>query len=216
MSWVLAASVLASVLATLAVSAPPVFAASGPAQSAPILIFGDSISAGYGIHVDQGWVERLRQRLKRQGYGYPVVNASVSGETTAGGLARLPRALSVHTPQIVVLELGGNDGLRALPIAQIRDNLERMVALVQAAQARLVLVGMRIPPNYGADYAAQFHDTFEQLARAHHVAFVPFLLEGIALKNGAMQPDGIHPNESSQDRLLDNVWRQLEPLLLKP
>jgi acyl-CoA thioesterase-1 len=189
-----------------------------PAQAeAPvILVFGDSISAGYGLpRVEQGWVELLRTRLKEQGYGYAVVNASVSGETTAGGLARLPRALGAHHPTIVVLELGGNDGLRALPIAQMRSNLTQMVNLSMAAGAKVLLLGMRIPPNYGPDYTEQFRVSFIQIAGARKVPVVPFLLNDIALTPGLMQDDGIHPNVQGQPKLLDNVWPALQPLLKK-
>ena len=187
-----------------------------PADAAApvILVFGDSISAGYGLpRVEQGWVALLQARLKDQGYGYQVVNASVSGETTEGGLARLPRALNLHHPAIVVLELGGNDGLRALPAAQMRDNLSRMTELAQAAGAKVALLGMRMPPNYGPQYAAQFAQAYSDVARDKKLPFVPFVLVGIALSPGLMQADGIHPNEAGQPQLLDNVWPVLEPLL---
>ncbi len=187
-----------------------------PADAAApvILVFGDSISAGYGLpRVEQGWVALLQARLKDQGYGYQVVNASVSGETTQGGLARLPRALNLHHPAIVVLELGGNDGLRALPTAQMRDNLSRMTELAEAAGAKVALLGMRMPPNYGPQYAAQFAQAYSDLARDKKLPFVPFVLVGIALSPGLMQADGIHPNEAGQPQLLDNVWPVLKPLL---
>lgn len=187
-----------------------------PADAAApvILVFGDSISAGYGLpRVEQGWVALLQARLKDQGYGYQVVNASVSGETTEGGLARLPRALNLHHPAIVVLELGGNDGLRALPAAPMRDNLSRMTELAQAAGAKVALLGMRMPPNYGPQYAAQFAQAYSDVARDKKLPFVPFVLVGIALSPGLMQADGIHPNEAGQPQLLDNVWPVLEPLL---
>lgn len=189
-------------------------AVSANAATPVILVFGDSISAGYGLpHVEQGWVALLQVKLRDQGYGYEVVNASVSGETTAGGLARLPRALSLHHPAIVILELGGNDGLRALPAAQMRDNLSRMVELSTAATAKVLLLGMRIPPNYGPEYTAQFAQVYSDLARAEKLPFVPFLLSGIALAPNLMQADGIHPNQSGQPRLLDNVWPTLQALL---
>lgn len=179
-----------------------------------ILVFGDSLSAGYGLaHVEQGWVELLRMKLKTEGYGYEVVNASVSGETTAGGLARLPRALAVHQPQIVILELGGNDGLRALPVSDMRSDLSRMIDLAGAAGAKVLLLGMRIPPNYGPEYTAQFARVYAELAAARHVPAVPFLLDGIALNADLMQGDGIHPNPAGQPRLLENVWPALVPLL---
>jgi acyl-CoA thioesterase-1 len=184
------------------------------AEAPVILVFGDSISAGYGLpRVEQGWVALLQAKLKQQGYGDEVVNASVSGETTEGGLARLPRALSLHHPQIVILELGGNDGLRALPVADMRSNLSRMIDLATAAGAKVLLLGMRIPPNYGPTYTAQFSAVYADLAQTRHVPVVSFLLDGIALNADLMQADGIHPNPSGQPRLLENVWPALLPLL---
>jgi acyl-CoA thioesterase-1 len=186
------------------------------AETAVILVFGDSISAGYGLaHVEQGWVELLKTRLKVLGYGYEVVNASVSGETTAGGLARLPRALELHHPKIVVIELGGNDGLRALPIAQMRANLEQMTDLAAAGGAKVLLLGMRMPPNYGLPYTEQFRDSFSTIARDKKIPLVPFLLNDIALSQSLMQDDDIHPNALGQPKLLENVWPALQPLLRK-
>lgn len=179
-----------------------------------ILVFGDSISAGYGLaRAGQGWVALLQAKLEQQGYVYEVVNASVSGETTEGGLARLPRALTLHHPQIVILELGGNDGLRALPVAGMRANLAQMIDLSKAAGARVLLVGMRIPPNYGAGYTEQFSRVYAELAQTLHVPEVAFLLDGVAMKADLMQADGIHPNQSGQPRLLENLWPALAPLL---
>ena len=187
---------------------------AAPAETPVILVFGDSISAGYGLaHVEQGWVALLQTRLKDQGYGYQVVNASVSGETTAGGLARLPRALTVHRPKIVILELGGNDGLRALPIAQMRANLAQMVDLATAAGAKVLLLGMRMPPNYGPDYTEQFQACYSDLARDKKLPAVPFFLNDVALLPNFMQADGIHPNELGQPKLLATVWPVLQPLL---
>jgi acyl-CoA thioesterase-1 len=186
------------------------------AETPVILVFGDSISAGYGLaHVEQGWVELLKTRLKALGYGYEVVNASVSGETTAGGLARLPRALELHHPKIVVIELGGNDGLRALPVPQMRANLEQMTDLAAAAGAKVLLLGMRMPPNYGLPYTEQFRDSFTATARDKKVPLVPFLLNDIALSQDLMQDDDIHPNALGQPKLLENVWPALQPLLRK-
>ena len=186
------------------------------AETPVILVFGDSISAGYGLaHVEQGWVELLKTRLKALGYGYEVVNASVSGETTAGGLARLPRALELHLPKIVVIELGGNDGLRALPIPQMRANLEQMTDLAAAAGAKVLLLGMRMPPNYGLPYTEQFRDSFSAIARDKKIPLVPFLLNDIALSPNLMQDDDIHPNALGQPKLLENVWPALQPLLRK-
>jgi acyl-CoA thioesterase-1 len=187
---------------------------AAPAEVPVILVFGDSISAGYGLpRVEQGWVALLQTRLREQEYGYQVVNASVSGETTAGGLARLPRALMLHQPKIVILELGGNDGLRALPIAQMRANLVRMIDLSTAAGAQVLLLGMRIPPNYGPDYTEQFRLCYTDVARDKKLPLVPFLLNGIALTPNLMQADGIHPDELGQPILLANIWPSLKPLL---
>lgn len=186
------------------------------AETPVILVFGDSISAGYGLaDVEQGWVELLKTRLRAQGYGYQVVNASVSGETTAGGLARLPRALELHHPKIAVIELGGNDGLRALPIPQMRANLEQMIDLAQAAGAKVLLLGMRMPPNYGLPYTEQFRESFSTIAGAKKIPVVPFLLNDIALSRNLMQDDDMHPNALGQPRLLENVWPALQPLLRK-
>ena len=191
-----------------------VASASAYAEAPVILVFGDSISAGYGLqHVELGWVELLKTRLKAQGYGYQVVNASVSGETTAGGLARLPRALELHRPSIVIIELGGNDGLRALPIPQFRDNLTQLVTLASASGAKVLLLGMRMPPNYGPQYTEQFAKVFSDLARDKKIPTVPFLLTDIALNQNLLQGDEIHPNAEGQPILLNNVWPVLQPLL---
>jgi acyl-CoA thioesterase-1 len=189
---------------------------SAKAEAPVILVFGDSISAGYGLaRVEQGWVELLRTRLKSEGYGYQVVNASVSGETTAGGLARLPRALELHHPKIVILELGGNDGLRALPVPQMRSNFQQMISLSTAAGAKVLVLGMRIPPNYGPQYTAQFEAVYGDLARADKLPLVPFFMDHIALQPNLMQSDDIHPNADGQPVLLDNMWPVLQPLLRK-
>ena len=187
---------------------------AAPAETPVILVFGDSISAGYGLsRVEQGWVTLLQTRLKGEDYGYQVLNASVSGETTAGGLARLPRALDLHKPKIVILELGGNDGLRALPIAQMRANLVRMVDLASAAGAKVLLLGIRMPPNYGPEYTEQFRLCYSDLARDKKLPLVPFLLNDVAQFPNLMQADGIHPNALGQPTLLANVWPSLKPLL---
>ncbi len=178
-------------------------------------MLGDSLSAGYGLRLEQGWVALLQQRLRSQGYGHEVVNASVSGETTGGARVRLPRALATHHPSIVIVELGGNDGLRGLPVADIRSNLESIITSSQQAGARILLVGMRIPPNYGPAYANGFQQVFGDLARKYRLAFVPFLLADVALDDRLMQADGIHPNAAAQPRLLETVWPPLQPLLKK-
>ncbi len=187
--------------------------ASTPAKARTILVLGDSLSAGYGIKVQEGWVSLLANRLQTEGYGYRVVNASVSGETTTGGLNRLPRALQLHKPDIVVLELGANDGLRGLPLATTRENLKRMIELSKAQRARVVLVGMKMPPNYGQRYTEGFEGLFVELAARHKLPLVPFFLDKVALVPGLMQADGLHPTAEAQPILLANVWPQLDGLL---
>ena len=180
-----------------------------------ILVLGDSLSAGYGIPVDQGWVARLQKRLNDEGYGYSVVNASVSGETTGGALVRLPRALDVHKPAIVIVELGGNDGLRGLPVDELRTNLEAIIKACRAAHSEVLLAGIRIPPNYGPEYTKKFYAAYKDLAQALQVPWVPFFLEGIALRDDLFQDDGIHPDLQAQPMLVDNVWPVLKPLLVR-
>jgi acyl-CoA thioesterase I len=187
--------------------------AVGAAAMPVVLVFGDSLSAGYGIRVEQGWVSLLAQKIEHEGYGFHVVNASVSGETSAGGLARLPRALSVQQPRIVLLELGANDGLRGLPIQQTQDNLGKMIALLQQQHLPVLLLGLKLPPNYGERYTSGFVSMYQSLRDQYHVPLLPFLLENVALKPDLMQADGLHPNEQGQPLLLDNVWPTLAPLL---
>jgi acyl-CoA thioesterase I len=178
-----------------------------------LLVFGDSLSAAYGIRAEQGWVALLGQRLQAQGYGYEVVNASVSGETSEGGLQRLPRALQLHHPGLIILELGANDGLRGLPIAATKDNLMKMVQLAQSAGARVLLVGIRIPPNYGPRYTTEFAAVYPDVARHYGLPLVPFLLEKVALDPTLMQEDGLHPTARGEPLVLDTVWQGLEPLV---
>jgi acyl-CoA thioesterase-1 len=180
-------------------------AAANPADPV-ILVFGDSLSAEYGLRRGSGWVGILQERLRREGLAHRIMNASISGETTAGGLARLPAALGKQRPMLVILQLGANDGLRGLSIAQTRRNLQSMIELITGAGAAVVLVGMRIPPNYGADYTRQFDGLFADIARTRNLPLVPFLLEGIADNPQMFQADTIHPNEKAQSRLFDNVW----------
>ncbi len=180
-----------------------------------ILVFGDSLSAAYGIQPEQGWVALLTQRLQAQGYGYRIVNASVSGETTSGGVERLPRALKLHAPEMVILELGANDGLRGLPLEETRENLARMAREAQAAGARVLLIGIRIPPNYGPRYTETFARIFPELANQYHLPLVPFLLEKVALDPTRMQADGMHPNALGGPPVLETVWPILKPLLKK-
>jgi acyl-CoA thioesterase-1 len=180
-----------------------------------ILVLGDSLSAGYGVKVDATWVALLNTRLAKQGYGYRVVNASISGETTTGARSRLPRALELHKPAVVIIELGGNDGLRGLPLKQVRGNFENLIETSQAAQAKVVLVGMRMPPNYGPEYANSFHALYAELAKKYDVPLVDFFLDGVALDDTLMQADGIHPNATAQPKLLDNLWPALSKVLTK-
>jgi acyl-CoA thioesterase-1 len=187
--------------------------AAHAASPPTILVFGDSISAAYGISVEDGWVALLQKKLTSQGYGYRVVNASVSGETTGGGAARLPRALELHRPAIVILELGGNDGLRGLPVEEVRANLDSMIRKSRAAGARVLIVGMRMPPNYGPAYSQKFQALYADLAQHYRAPFVPFLLQKVALNGDLMQTDGIHPTARAQPALLDTIWPALEPLL---
>ncbi len=190
-----------------------VSSAAAAADRPAILVLGDSLSAGYGIPVEQGWVAGLQRRLDAEGYEYRLVNASVSGETTTGGLERLPRALATHKPAIVLIALGGNDGLRGLPVKELEANLDSMIQLSQTAGARVLLAGMRIPSNYGPQYTERFFAVYAALAARRNAALVPFFLEGVALNPDLFQPDGIHPGIEAQPILLDNVWPALEPLL---
>jgi acyl-CoA thioesterase-1 len=178
-----------------------------------LLVFGDSLSAAYGLRADQGWVAHLEKRIAAQGYVYRVVNASVSGETTSGGRSRLDRALTQHHPTLVILELGANDGLRGLPLKSMHDNLAAMIETIQRSGADLLLLGIIIPPNYGAGYTQGFNAVFESVAREKKVPRVPFMLQGIALDNRYMQADGLHPNALGQPLVLDVVWPYLKPLL---
>jgi acyl-CoA thioesterase-1 len=189
---------------------------SAGAWGKTIVVYGDSLSSAYGIAEKRGWVALLAQRLAREHPDYNVVNASISGETSAGGLARMPRELARHRPAIVVLELGSNDGLRGLPVAQMRKNLSAMIRQSQKSGARVLLVGMRMPPNYGPEYAREFEAAFPELARRDKTALVPFLLEGMAEDLRLFQPDRIHPAEEAQPVLLENVWKALRPLLKAP
>ena len=186
---------------------------SAHAAQPVVLVVGDSLSAAYGIDQDEGWVALLQQRLERDYPGYRVVNASISGDTTRGGLGRIDAALRTHAPAVVILELGGNDGLRGLPVKDMRTNLGAIITKSLAAQARVLLVGMRIPPNYGPLYTKGFEAVFTELAKQFDIARVPFLLDGVALNPSLIQDDGIHPRAAAQPRMLENVWPQLVPLL---
>jgi acyl-CoA thioesterase-1 len=181
-----------------------------PTGAATVMVFGDSLSAGYGLAPGQGYVALLQKVLAPQNN---VVNASLSGETSDGGLNRLPAALRQHQPNIVVLELGANDGLRGLPLSTMQSNLARMIELTRVAHATPVLVGMELPPNYGPQYTVKFHAVYDQLAKQYHVRYVPFLLSGFALERSNFQPDGLHPIAGVQPIIRDTVLKALKPLL---
>ncbi len=180
-----------------------------------ILVFGDSLSAGFGIRQEQSWPALLAQRLSAAHYPYQLANASISGETSSGGLSRLGPALRQFQPAIVIIELGANDGLRGLSLEQMRANLSRMIQLCRQRHAQVLLVGIRLPPNYGMDYTEQFAATYAELKRQHRIALLPFLFEGFAGNRDAFQEDGLHPTAAMQPLMLDNVWRALLPLLRK-
>jgi acyl-CoA thioesterase I len=190
--------------------------ASASAAPARVLVVGDSLSAEYGLARGTGWVALLAERLAREKFAVEVVNASISGDTTAGGRARLPALLKTHTPQVVVIELGGNDALRGLPVAQTRDNLGAMARAARSAGAKVLLAGMQVPPNYGRQYTADFSKAFEDVARSEQCPLVPFLLKGIADRADAdewFQADRIHPVAKAHPLIVDNVWPVLRPLL---
>ena len=200
-------AIVAALLPTFAVAAPQL-AAAKPGQT--VLVVGDSLSAAFGIAPEESWVALLGERLRAKGYGYAVVNASITGDTTTGGLKRLPRSLRIHQPAVVIIELGGNDGLRGTPIKVMRSNLARMIELSQAAGARVVLAGMQIPTNYGGPYTRAFAAVYPELARKYRTGLVPFFLDGIAEDITLFQADGIHPVAAAQKTLLNNVWAPLQ------
>lgn len=187
---------------------------SGDQQGqAAILVLGDSLSAGYGMNREQSWVALLEARLKQDGHGYRVFNSSISGDTTQGGLTRLPRLLERLAPRFVVIELGGNDGLRGLSPDITRRNLASMIQQSQASGARVLLAGIKLPPNYGAAYIEQFESIYPDLASEHGTLLVPFIMDNVVFEPGMMQDDGIHPSAAAQPLLLENVWRILGPEL---
>lgn len=183
------------------------------ASGGSILVLGDSLSAAYGLPRQSGWVTLLEERLSQRKFNYRVVNASISGETSAGGASRIAGLLRQHRPEILILALGANDGLRGLPAAQLQSNLETMIRAAQHSNAKVLLVGMRMPPNFGPAYTRQFAAVYAELARRHRTAFVPFLLEGFADRPEYFLADGIHPNAAAQPLILERVWTALEPLL---
>jgi len=187
---------------------------SAAAHAAPVvMVFGDSLSAAYGIPRESGWVHLLGQRLAQEKLAHRVVNASISGETTAGGRSRIEDTLAAHRPAIVIVELGANDGLRGLPLTAMQDNLDAIVQACRRHGARVLLVGLQLPPNYGMPYAQKFQDVYVQLARRHKLGFVPFLFEGFADRRELFQADNLHPTAQAQPLILDNVWPALRPML---
>lgn len=194
------------VACALALSAAASFAAT-------ILVFGDSLAAGYGLPREQGWPHLLEQRLRAEKFDYKVVNASISGETTLGGRNRIDAALKAHRPTVVILELGANDGLRGSSPDAMRENLEAISDACRRANARVLLVGIRLPPNYGLQYAEKFQGIFSEVSRSRKLPLVPFLLDGFSDNRDLFQADGIHPNAAAQPLMLDSVWKELRPLL---
>jgi acyl-CoA thioesterase I len=185
-------------------------------HGATLLVFGDSLSAAYGIGAREGWVTLLEERLQQKRFDYSVVNASISGETTSGGAARIGEALERTRPAVVIVVLGGNDGLRGLSAAQMKDNLSRIIEAAKSRGTRVLLVGVRVPPNYGSRYVREFKEAFTELGEHHRVPLVPHVLEGIGEHRKLMQPDSIHPTAAAQPQILENIWPALEPLLKKP
>lgn len=202
------ASILRLGLLVLSLALPACAGAAGT-----ILVFGDSLSAAYGIAQDRGWVALLQARLKEGHMNYSVANASISGETTAGGLSRIGKALEQHRPKVVILALGANDGLRGLPLDAMKKNLAQIIRAAQGSKARVLLVGMRMPPNYGPDYTQQFERSYAELAKEFKLALVPFLLESLAERRELYQPDNLHPVAAAQPMVMETVWKQLAPLL---
>ena len=204
-------SLLCAWLAALAVAVPVLAQPREPV----LLVIGDSISAGYGLPAGKVWVDLLAERLKAEGYRYRVVNASITGDTTAGGRARITALLVTHQPAVVIIELGGNDALRGGRLAATRENLDAMVTLAQRAKAKVLLVGMQMPSNYGPAYVREFNEVFTTVAKTHKVPLVPFFFEGFGEDMAYFQSDRIHPTAEAQPRLLDNVWPALKPLLAR-
>ena len=187
----------------------PVYGADRPT----VLVFGDSLSAGFGIEVDQSWTSLLQTRLEEQGYEHRVVNASIGGETTEGGASRIATAIETFAPDLIILELGGNDGLRGIPPDRMKGNLNKIIGSSTASGAAVVLLGIRIPPNYGQRYIEAFENVFREVAAEHDVPWIEFFMEGIALNEELMQGDGIHPNAAAQPVLLDNAWPMISAAL---
>jgi acyl-CoA thioesterase-1 len=200
-------------LCILCLSCSIYFSSWAADEDITLLVYGDSLSASYGIEQEQGWVNLLKSKLRSEKLPVDVVNGSVSGETTTGGLARLPAMLDSYQPELLILELGGNDGLRGLPLDLMRENLASMIDLAKASGAEVILTGIQIPPNYGPRYTAPFFETYSALAKQKSLPLVPFLIDGIPQQPELMQNDGIHPRAEAQSMILDNVWPILNPQL---
>ena len=202
-----------SIAALLRCALAGLLLASASAFAGTVLVWGDSLSAGYGLRPQQAWPALLEKKIADARLPHKVINASISGETTAGGRSRLPVALQTHRPSLVVIELGANDGLRGLPVAAMSTNLQAMIDASRQAGAKVLLIGMRMPPNYGPDYTTRFEKAFQDLARANKLRLVPFMMEGFADQRAYFQQDGIHPVADAQPLILDTIWRELKPLL---
>ena len=202
-----------SIAALLRYALAGLLLASASAFAGTVLVWGDSLSAGYGLRPQQAWPSLLEKKIADARLPHTVINASISGETTAGGRSRLPVALQTHRPSLVVIELGANDGLRGLPVAAMSTNLQAMIDASREAGAKVLLIGMRMPPNYGPDYTTRFEKAFQDLARANKLRLVPFMMEGFADQRAYFQQDGIHPVADAQPLILDTIWRELKPLL---
>lgn len=200
-------------LLVIIMSLCPAVARSAEEATNTLLVYGDSLSAAYGIQEAQGWVALLESRLNEEDWPYKLINGSVSGETTTGGLERLPKMLSNYQPDLVILELGGNDGLRGLPLETLKANLKKMISLIRAAGGEVLLTGIQIPPNYGPRYTEPFFSLYTEISEEDSLALVPFLIDGIPQQPELMQNDGIHPKAEAQIMILDNVWPYLEPML---
>ena len=200
-------------LLVIIMSLYPLVARSAEEATNTLLVYGDSLSAAYGIQEAQGWVTLLESRLNEENWPYKLINGSVSGETTTGGLERLPAMLSIYQPDLVILELGGNDGLRGLPLETLKANLKKMISLIRAEGGEVQLTGIQIPPNYGSRYTEPFFSLYTEISEEDSLALVPFLIEGIPQQPELMQNDGIHPKAEAQIMILDNVWPYLEPML---
>ncbi|MDX1836153.1 arylesterase [Legionella taurinensis] len=184
-----------------------------PLYAKNIVVLGDSLSAGYGIDVQKSWVVLLSEKLKQEHQSYRIINLSTSGDTTSNGLRKLKPALQKYQPEVIIIELGANDGLRGLPVRQMKDNLEKMVIASQKTGAKVIVLATLLPPNYGSRYLDQFNKAYAELAKTYGIILVPMFLEGVAGDSELMQKDGLHPNERAQQRILDNVWPHLKPVL---